>query len=440
MKIRQFRSLKTEAIFAIIIAFALGAITFGVIYGTSDAFISKVYLDEARYEKRVENDVLRLQKYVDENNVSSTDAGALEEYFTMTKNRSQYFMLYSDGYLSLVVDGKNSYQYRDEEIPQDETDTAYKTEFSDGTYYITILDYSELEIKTFIIILAIALTAVVIFAAVLVFVKILINRIHKLSSDVEKIATVNMLEPLQTNSVDEIGQLTSNIEELRTSIIRQYEKEKEAQNINRELITNMSHDLRTPLTAVIGYNEVIANEKTDNELIKQCAALSLDKAYQLKEMSDKLFKYFLVYDKNKDFDVDIQKTSADILLRQIIGEQTTSLRQQGFNIVPDDRLEHVEVETDTLMVKRVFDNVFSNITKYADKNKPINIAIYQRQDEIFVEIVDYVTENINAPSSGVGLRSCARIMEILGGRFSTQRDDDKFITTIVLKITNTNCN
>ena len=201
----------------------------------------------------------------------------------------------------------------------------------------------------------------------------------------------------------------------------------------------MSHDLRTPLTAVIGYNEVIANEQTDNELIKQCAQLSLDKAYQLKEMSDKLFKYFLVYDKNKDFDVDIQTVSANILLPQIIGEQTSSLRQQGFNIVPDDRLEHVEIETDTLMVKRVFDNVFSNITKYADKNKPIDIAIYQRQDEIFVEIVDYVTENINAPSSGVGLRSCARIMEILGGRFSTQRDDDKFITTIVLKITNTNC-
>lgn len=439
MKIKRFRSLKTEAAVAVLIALVLGAITFGAIYGISGILIENVYLSDARYDKRVEKDFFKFQDYVDENNISSKDVADIESYFAMAKNRSQYFMLYDNGYLSLVVDGKNSYQYRDEEIPQDEADTAYKTEFSDGTYYITIMDYSELEIRTFIIVLAIALTAMVIFATVLVFVKILINRIHKLSSDVEKIATVNMLEPLQTNSVDEIGQLTSNIEELRSSIIRQYEKEKEAQNINRELITNMSHDLRTPLTAVIGYNEVIANEKTDNELIKQCAALSLDKAYQLKEMSDKLFKYFLVYDKNKDFDVDIQKTSADILLRQIIGEQTTSLRQQGFNIVPDDRLEHVEVETDTLMVKRVFDNVFSNITKYADKNKPINIAIYQRQDEIFVEIVDYVTENINAPSSGVGLRSCARIMEILGGRFSTQRDDDKFITTIVLKITNTNC-
>ena len=438
MKIKQFRSLKTEAILAIIIAFALGAITFGVIYGTSDVLISKVYLDDARYEKRVEKDVFRLQKYVDENNVSSTDVSALEKYFTMTKNRSQYFMFYRDGYLRLVIDGKNSYEYQEGEIEKDETDPDYKIDFSDGTYFITIMDYSELEISTFINIFAIALTALVIFGVILVFNKIIINRIHKLALKVEEIATTNISEPLETNSVDEIGRLTSNIEEMRSSIIYHYEKEKESQQINRELITNMSHDLRTPLTAVIGYNEVIANEQTDNELIKQCAQLSLDKAYQLKEMSDKLFKYFLVYDKNKDFDVDIQTVSADILLPQIIGEQTSSLRQQGFNIVPDDRLEHVEIETDTLMVKRVFDNVFSNITKYADKNKPIDIAIYQRQDEIFVEIVDYVTENINAPSSGVGLRSCARIMEILGGRFSTQRDDDKFITTIVLKITNTN--
>ena len=178
MKIKQFRSLKTEAIFAIIIAFVLGAITFGAIYGTSDVLISKVYLDDARYEKRVEKDVLRLQKYVDENNVSSTDVGALEEYFTMTKNKSQYFMFYRDGYLRLVIDGKNSYEYQEGEIEKDETDPDYKIDFSDGTYFITIIDYSEMEIITSINIFAIALTAFVVFGVILVFNKIIINRIH----------------------------------------------------------------------------------------------------------------------------------------------------------------------------------------------------------------------------------------------------------------------
>lgn len=434
MRIKPFKSLKIESVVITFVALMLGVSVFFASYNLSNVFIDRFYLDEDRYQQRVDRYVERFRDYVKDNEIASTDTYKIESWFREYKY--QYFMLYDEQGLMLVVDDKNTYEYSEGEVERDEADEIYSVEFTDGSFDITIIDFSEMIFYDAASIASVILAAVVIFAVILAFTNRVIKRIRTLSQQVDEIATTDINKPLDSFSGDEIGRLSSNIEDMRSSIIYHYEKERESLKSNRELITNMSHDLRTPLTAIIGYNEVIINEEADTELIKQCAQLSLEKAYQLKEMSDKLFKYFLVYDTSNEVELDLQKTSAHLLLQQIIGEQALSLQQQGVKVEVEDRLSEAEIETDVLMLKRVFDNVFSNIRKYADKNQAIEIILWQESDRIIIEISDVPVENSDAPGSGIGLRSCARIMQILGGRFNAVREGNLFVTTIELNLEN----
>lgn len=434
MRIKSCKSLKIESVVITFIALVLGVSVFFAAYQLSNVFIEKFYLEEDRYQQRVDRDVERFREYVKDNEIASTDTYKIESWFR--ECRYQYFMLYNEQGLMLVVDDKNTYEYSEGEVERDGEDETYSVEFTDGSFDISIIDFSEMILYDTASIASVILAAIAIFAVILAFTNRVIKRIRTLSQQVDEIATTDINKPLYSSSHDEIGRLSSNIEDMRSSIIYHYEKERESLKSNRELITNMSHDLRTPLTAIIGYNEVIINEEADTELIKQCAQLSLEKAYQLKEMSDELFKYFLVYDASNEIELNLQKTSVHLLLQQIIGEQALSLQQQGIKVEVTDRLSETEIETDVLMLKRVFDNVFSNIRKYADKNQAIEITLWQESNSIVIKISDTPVENSDAPGSGIGLRSCARIMQILGGRFNAVREGNLFVTTIELNLEN----
>lgn len=435
MKSKKYKSLKVKLFVAMLFAIVLGVCAFFLTNIIIQCLVDNVYLSDANYERRIEKEVADFQNYVEQNNLSSDDKTSLENWFE--NNPYQYYMIYnSDGQLEIVGDGKNVFEYNiDDDISMTDLENECNAIFfSNGKMYFSVMDYSEDMLYNLSIAASVCVAALVIFVFLLVFVNRIIGKISKLSFLVDEIATNDINRELMLDSNDEIGSLSSNIELMRESIIRHYEMEKEAQNSNRELITNMSHDLRTPLTAVIGYTEVIKNEENP-QLIKECADLALEKAYQLKEMSDKLFKYFLVYDsESKAIDVNMETVKINLLLQQIIGEQMAVLRQQGYVFCVDNQLNEVEIKTDVLMLKRVFDNVFSNITKYADKSEPISIILSNDDKKINTEIKNAVVEKTTAQSNEIGIRSCIRIMQLLGGEFIANKKGTVFVSKILLNI------
>ena len=126
---------------------------------------------------------------------------------------------------------------------------------------------------------------------------------------------------------------------MRDAIIERMGNEKRAWEANSELITAMSHDIRTPMTSLIGYLGLLNNtESLTEEERRRYLEAAYGKSLALKELTDELFKYFLVFGRSE---LELQREDYDIhmLLMQLLGEAEFDLRDSGFNVQSIDRLE-----------------------------------------------------------------------------------------------------
>ena len=221
---------------------------------------------------------------------------------------------------------------------------------------------------------------------------------------------------------------------MRSSLIQRLINEKEAWDKNSELITAMSHDIRTPLTSLIGYLDIIESGKyqSEEEAMKYVAA-SRDKAFQLKDLSDKLFQYFLVFG-SKGTERNLEIYDAGILIQQLLSEHVAELMNYGFNVDFDYNIpEGVEIEADVSGLKRMVDNVFSNVMKYAAPDFSVKVSAKHKEDKIFIQLENHVREDSrNVESNKIGLKTCEKICKDMGGDFVYTDEDETFRVNMTL--------
>lgn len=221
---------------------------------------------------------------------------------------------------------------------------------------------------------------------------------------------------------------------MRKSFIDRLQSENEARSANSELITAISHDLRTPLTALVGYLDIIEYKKyKTTENLMQYIHNSREKAYQIKSLSDKLFEYFLVFDRKND--LDLETFNLTEILSQLFEEEIFMLNNEGFifDFVPYDDVAYLDINL--ISIRRVFDNIFSNILKYADKCSPIKIRYYVKNNQVFITIQNKISTNLKPiNSTGIGLKTCNKIIQMHNGNLFTEKTEDYFKITITLNI------
>lgn len=236
------------------------------------------------------------------------------------------------------------------------------------------------------------------------------------------------------NGNDELSLLAESINEMRKSFIDRLQSENEAKSANSELITAISHDLRTPLTALLGYLDIIEYKKYKTiENLMQYIHNSREKAYQIKSLTDKLFEYFLVF--NKKNDLDLETFNVTEILSQLFEEEIFMLNNENFtfDFIPCNDIAYLDINL--ISIRRVFDNIFSNILKYADKSSPIKIKYYIENNDLIITIQNKINTNLKSISStGIGLKTCTKIIQIHNGDLFTEKINDLFKITIILKI------
>lgn len=205
-----------------------------------------------------------------------------------------------------------------------------------------------------------------------------------LSKEVSLIEQGDLEQSITYRGNDEISLLAINADNMRNSIITRYKSEKEAWEANSELITSMSHDIRTPLTSLIGYLEILDSKDYHSEeqldkYIKSCK----DKSIQLKDLSDKLFQYFLVFGKEKII-MKMETFDARILLEQIISEHVFDLTSLGFDVKTVFLEQSCIITADIQFLKRILDNLFSNVRKYASPTAPVSVVGSVENDRLII--------------------------------------------------------
>jgi signal transduction histidine kinase len=278
--------------------------------------------------------------------------------------------------------------------------------------------------------------AIVLFVLiVIVYYQAEISRIMRLSRDVKAIARGDLQGRIGKNGNDEIAQLAEHVDGMRDSIVQKMEEKEQAWRANQDLITSISHDIRTPLTSLLGYLELIdAHRENLSEEQQKYLAVCCENAGRIKRQSDELFNYFLAYG-HKDESVPLESYNAAVLFDQLLSERFMSAElshmQMEYELSPS--LEGVRVYTNVDYLSRVLDNLYSNIVKYADHQSPATFCVEYRDRMVVVTGENKIAKRSGkVESTKLGLLTCESIMHALHGSFRTQKKDDTF--TVVLSL------
>ena len=256
-----------------------------------------------------------------------------------------------------------------------------------------------------------------------------------MASEVEMVSAGQLDKEIQSIRNDEIGTLAASVNTMRNSIIEKHNNEKEAWAANNQLITSMSHDIRTPLTSLIGYLDIIEGKKYDSqETLDKYISSCREKAFQLKDLSDKLFQYFLVFG-NKENDMNLERFDASILFQQLLSEHCAEIISYGYKVEFYFNIPEVEIMADVSALRRLFDNIFSNIMKYADKRENVCIYAETENNQIKVLAINGMPEEAKkVESTRIGLKTCEKICSDQGGQFSYDEQERIFTVRILLPI------
>lgn len=186
--------------------------------------------------------------------------------------------------------------------------------------------------------------------------------------------------PMTIKSHDELSILAREMDVLRTTLDLNYQNEIKIKEAHQELITSLSHDLRTPLTALRGYLDILSlhcykDKDQMNHYLKGC----IEKTEQIKDLSNKTFEYALVFEQDLLPKLEIIQSKKFI---QYLQENIEYLELEGFKVEKEMDICEVDLKLDLSMMKRMINNICSNILKYAKKESPVYLEIVIKQGNL----------------------------------------------------------
>lgn len=430
------QSLNTKMLRTMLLSLLCAVAVFFIARLLGGLFIERVYMSSSAVEARKSEIYKSFSAYVAQNRISGNDRTAVarwtEEYEYVT------ILIYKGSDLNMrAYDGKadpaSNIQNYERMQYASEFGKLYPMRFADGVYQIAISDKSVNGEYTACNITAVFLASFVFVVMIMGYVHSLTRRIILLSKEAVEVGAGDLDREISTEGNDELSMLACEMDNMRRSVIERMGNESRAWKANSELITAISHDIRTPMTTMIGYLGLLKDgEDEPPERREQFTSAAYDKAMELKELTDELFKYFLIFGKS-GLEMEIEQYDARLLLEQFLSETEFELKEAGFRVSNIEFEGECFVRADPMYLKRVLDNLVSNIKKYADKNRVVMFISELKDDKLSLCVSNYIAKSMDrVESTKIGLRTCAKIMEHMGGSFLTRSDEEHFAVECTL--------
>lgn len=291
-----------------------------------------------------------------------------------------------------------------------------------------------------------------------------IEYIRKLRRSIQQVTSGNYGVQCEVEYDDELGSLAANINVLSKTLLAKEkeseklkEKERAALDIERnaerqknELITNVAHDLRTPLTTIVGYLELIKDDTAlSKEDVHKYSGIAYEKSIRLQEMMDDLFEFT----KLDNADIKLNKSMINLsgLIMQMTDEFYPSFKDCNITPIVDLPEENIYVQGDGQLLARVFDNLISNALKYGYHNTDLKIEVSGDEKYATVKVINHgdtiapedipllfnkfyrtdSSRNSKTGGTGLGLAITKNIVDLHHGDISVTSDDQ--ITTFIVK-------
>lgn len=260
------------------------------------------------------------------------------------------------------------------------------------------------------------------------FIRKRIHSIQSLQEDVFTLAIGDWNHEIKVSDRDEIGRLAQDLNQMRIAFLQTMDNEQQARVANKELISSLSHDLRTPLTTLKGYLEIMNLKKDDIKFRDQYLQKCLDKVEEITYLSNKMFEYSLVF--STEYNSDLSNIPVQKLIDTLV-DHIQYLREMDLHILYEPLKTSLSMDANFAMIQRILNNVFSNIQKYCDPWKDIVIQTSIEEDRLKMSFTNSINRHLDkVESNGIGLKSVKKMIEIHHGTFYQDETNDLF--TIIL--------
>lgn len=212
-----------------------------------------------------------------------------------------------------------------------------------------------------------------------------VNYLLNITDSVRKISNADFHVIVPTDRSDELGQLASHINAMSEKMQRALEQELRAIQSKNELVTNVSHDIRTPLTSVIGYLRLIDSDRYRDEVeLRHYTHIAYEKSLVLGRMVNDLFEYT----KMASGQVVLHRSNIDLveLIGQVSADFTLQLAdvEMELNLISDEERVMLYADGDKLM--RLFANLISNAIKYGEKGSAVEVIVRTNRDQAIIQV------------------------------------------------------
>lgn len=273
--------------------------------------------------------------------------------------------------------------------------------------------------------------------------------LKKIMDGTEEITSGNLNYVIEENGEKDLSKLAKNINNMKNGFKKSLESQVKSERLKSELITNVSHDLKTPLTSIINYTDILKSQNLTEEEKKSYIDILDRKSQRLKVLIEDLFEASKMASGTVEFHP--QKVDIVALLRQALGEFDEKIRKSSLSFKFNTESQNIYVYLDGNKTWRVFDNLINNILKYSQEDTRVYINITEELDIVRITMknissyeMDFDVEEIferfkrgdkarNTEGSGLGLAIAKSIVEQQGGKLRIEIDGDLFKSIIEFK-------
>ena len=296
------------------------------------------------------------------------------------------------------------------------------------------------------IILMIALYGYIMYRTITFF-----KECSKIEKKIEEVRDGNNQLPLDVNEFSsEFKNISTSINNISEGIETAVQERMKSERLKAELITNVSHDIKTPLTSIINYSDLLKNEKIDNEKANEYIEIIYGKSQRLKRLTEDLIEASKIQTGN----VSLKKEKINVieLIRQAAGEFEDKFSKKGLNTIIDCKQNEIFILADSRYMYRIIENLFSNISKYALENSRVYIDSGVFGDDVNIAIKNISKDKLNISAdelmqrfvrgessrttegSGLGISIAQNLTNLQGGKFDLVLDGDLFKVRMSFKI------
>lgn len=250
-----------------------------------------------------------------------------------------------------------------------------------------------------------------------------INCFKRIEEMLKNIYEGNNKERLNEESFTrEFKQMVNYINDISNGFENAVEEGIKSERLKTELITNVSHDIKTPLTSIINYVDLIKRENIENEKLKEYIEILEAKSHRLKRLTEDLVEASKASSGNVK--LNLEALNIGELINQTTGEFEDKFKDKDLEIIADIPKEGIFIEADSRYMYRVIENIFSNVSKYALKGSRVYVDVSEKSEKVKIEVKNISEQKLNISESelmqrfvrgdksrtteGSGLRTCQR--------------------------------